>query len=70
MGYATPASPVGPFVVERPKVLYNNMTKKFVLWFHLDNVPLPHSTPPPPPPLPIAVVLQPWRPFACPLPHS
>jgi len=26
----------GPFVVERPKVLYNNETNKFVLWFHLD----------------------------------
>ena len=26
----------GPFIVERPKVLFNNLTKKFVLWFHLD----------------------------------
>lgn len=26
----------GPFVVERPKVLYNTETKKFVMWFHLD----------------------------------
>ena len=27
----------GPFVVERPKVLYNAATKKFVMWFHLDD---------------------------------
>jgi len=27
----------GPFVVERPKVLYNNLTKMYVMWFHLDN---------------------------------
>lgn len=27
----------GPYVVERPKVLYNNHTQKFVMWFHLDN---------------------------------
>lgn len=26
----------GPFIVERPKVLYNVKTKKFVMWFHLD----------------------------------
>ena len=26
----------GPFIVERPKVLYNAKTKLFVLWFHLD----------------------------------
>jgi len=26
----------GPFIVERPKVLYNTETKKFVMWFHLD----------------------------------
>jgi beta-galactosidase len=26
----------GPFVVERPKVLFNAKTKKFVMWFHLD----------------------------------
>ena len=26
----------GPFIVERPKVLYNAATKKFVMWFHLD----------------------------------
>lgn len=28
----------GPWIVERPKVLYNNVTQKFVLWFHLDDV--------------------------------
>eukprot|EP00931_Biecheleriopsis_adriatica_P058127 TRINITY_DN34540_c0_g1_i1.p1 TRINITY_DN34540_c0_g1~~TRINITY_DN34540_c0_g1_i1.p1 ORF type:complete len:355 (+),score=48.04 TRINITY_DN34540_c0_g1_i1:83-1147(+) len=27
----------GPFVVERPKVLYNNQTGMFVMWFHLEN---------------------------------
>jgi hypothetical protein len=27
----------GPWVVERPKVLYNAATKQFVMWFHLDN---------------------------------
>ena len=27
----------GPFIIERPKVLYNEKTKKFVLWFHLDS---------------------------------
>jgi hypothetical protein len=27
----------GPFVVERPKVLYNNVTKTYVMWFHLDD---------------------------------
>lgn len=26
----------GPYVVERPKVLYNKQTQKFVMWFHLD----------------------------------
>ena len=26
----------GPFIVERPKVLFNPRTKKFVCWFHLD----------------------------------
>ena len=26
----------GPFIVERPKVLYNEMTKLYVMWFHLD----------------------------------
>mmetsp|Transcript_23751 Transcript_23751/g.43574 ORF Transcript_23751/g.43574 Transcript_23751/m.43574 type:complete len:392 (+) Transcript_23751:31-1206(+) len=26
----------GPFIVERPKVLFNSETKKFVMWFHLD----------------------------------
>lgn len=26
----------GPFIVERPKVLYNNRTRRFVMWFHLD----------------------------------
>lgn len=27
----------GPFIVERPKVLYNTKTKMFVMWFHLDD---------------------------------
>ena len=27
----------GPFTVERPKVLYNNSTKKYVMWMGLDN---------------------------------
>jgi len=27
----------GPFVVERPKVVYNEKSKTFVMWFHLDN---------------------------------
>jgi len=27
----------GDYVVERPKVLYNNLTSKYVLWFHLDD---------------------------------
>lgn len=27
----------GPFVIERPKVLYNKKTQKFVMWFHLDD---------------------------------
>jgi len=27
----------GPYVVERPKVLYNAKTKKYVMWFHLDD---------------------------------
>mmetsp|Transcript_7450 Transcript_7450/g.17656 ORF Transcript_7450/g.17656 Transcript_7450/m.17656 type:complete len:379 (+) Transcript_7450:25-1161(+) len=27
---------IGPWVIERPKVLYNNNTSKFVMWFHLD----------------------------------
>ena len=27
----------GPWIVERPKVLYNKVTKKYVMWFHLDN---------------------------------
>ena len=27
----------GPYVVERPKVLFNNDTQLYVLWFHLDN---------------------------------
>eukprot|EP00729_Bicosta_minor_P013781 gene13781-23970_t len=26
----------GPFIVERPKTLYNPKTKKYVCWFHLD----------------------------------
>ena len=27
----------GPFVIERPKVIYNAATKTFVMWFHLDD---------------------------------
>jgi len=27
----------GPFIVERPKVLYNAKTKMYVMWFHLDD---------------------------------
>lgn len=27
----------GPYVVDRPKVVWNNRTKLFVMWFHLDN---------------------------------
>lgn len=26
----------GPFIIERPKVLYNAKTDKFVMWFHVD----------------------------------
>jgi len=26
----------GPWIIERPKVVYNAKTKKFVMWFHLD----------------------------------
>ena len=26
----------GPYIVERPKVLYNENTKTYVMWFHLD----------------------------------
>jgi len=31
------AHPRGPYVVERPKVLFNAKTKKYVMWFHLDS---------------------------------
>eukprot|EP00927_Polykrikos_kofoidii_P065817 TRINITY_DN61534_c0_g1_i1.p1 TRINITY_DN61534_c0_g1~~TRINITY_DN61534_c0_g1_i1.p1 ORF type:complete len:470 (+),score=60.93 TRINITY_DN61534_c0_g1_i1:95-1504(+) len=27
----------GPFVVERPKVIFNTVTQKYVMWFHVDN---------------------------------
>merc|ERR1712014_7243 len=27
----------GPYVIERPKVVYNDKTELFVLWFHLDD---------------------------------
>lgn len=27
----------GPYIIERPKVIYNNATKQFVMWFHLDD---------------------------------
>ena len=30
------ANASGPFIVERPKVLYNEVTKLYVMWFHLD----------------------------------
>jgi len=33
----TGVHPRGPYVVERPKVIYNAKTKKFVMWFHLDS---------------------------------
>jgi len=26
----------GPWIIQRPKVLFNERTKKFVMWFHLD----------------------------------
>jgi hypothetical protein len=26
----------GPWIVQRPKVIYNNLTRKFVMYFHLD----------------------------------
>ena len=26
----------GPYVVERPKVIYNELTRLYVMWFHLD----------------------------------
>ena len=26
----------GPYIVERPKVLYNTKTKTYVMWFHFD----------------------------------
>ena len=32
----TIANQTGPFVVERPKVLYNKKTQQYVMWFHLD----------------------------------
>ena len=32
-----PSSEPGPYVLERPKVLYNRATSKFVMWFHLDS---------------------------------
>jgi hypothetical protein len=32
----TMAGVQGPFIVERPKVIYNANTKQFVMWFHLD----------------------------------
>ena len=28
----------GPYVIERPKVLWNSITKLFVMWFHLDSI--------------------------------
>lgn len=34
----SPESEIGPdSVVERPKVIYNELTKLFVMWFHLDS---------------------------------
>jgi hypothetical protein len=32
------ASLPGPYRIERPKVIYNNVTDLYVLWFHLDTV--------------------------------
>jgi len=37
MIHLTGDHPPGPFVVERPKVLFNAKTRKFVMWFHLDD---------------------------------
>jgi len=31
------ANMTGPFVVERPKTVYNKKTKMYVMWFHLDD---------------------------------
>lgn len=31
------ANMTGPFVVERPKTVYNKKHKKYVMWFHLDD---------------------------------
>jgi len=33
----TGVSQPGPYVIERPKVVYNQQTGKYVMWFHLDN---------------------------------
>ena len=32
----------GPYVIERPKVLWNPVTKRFVMWFHLDSIDYQH----------------------------
>ena len=33
-----PTSDIHPsMVIERPKVIYNDKTKKFVMWMHIDN---------------------------------
>jgi len=32
----TGAGAPGPYRIERPKILYNQITSKYVLWFHLD----------------------------------
>eukprot|EP00927_Polykrikos_kofoidii_P065533 TRINITY_DN61272_c0_g1_i1.p1 TRINITY_DN61272_c0_g1~~TRINITY_DN61272_c0_g1_i1.p1 ORF type:complete len:478 (+),score=58.93 TRINITY_DN61272_c0_g1_i1:47-1480(+) len=36
-GQITVPEDKGPFVVERPKVLFNTDSQKYVLWFHADN---------------------------------
>ena len=28
----------GPYVIERPKVVWNTVTQRFVMWFHLDSI--------------------------------
>eukprot|EP00928_Gymnodinium_smaydae_P070894 TRINITY_DN54636_c0_g1_i1.p1 TRINITY_DN54636_c0_g1~~TRINITY_DN54636_c0_g1_i1.p1 ORF type:complete len:625 (-),score=118.48 TRINITY_DN54636_c0_g1_i1:56-1930(-) len=30
-----------PFILERPKVIYNEKTKKYVMWFHVDHKKMP-----------------------------
>ena len=32
-----PHNQPGPYVIERPKVVYNNLTRMFVMWMHVDS---------------------------------